>query len=136
MANSSQVVGFLADKVVGVAWKVYEVVVRQPFRRLWMQGPWMGGYGFWNGRDPLYICSHLSSLSMENFLDRPQQCYDLIEKNFEGFMVACEFVFYVLLLTFFLRTLIKVFLYRYVVANQVQRQIEQGLLTLQQRQLN
>lgn len=75
--------------------EAYELLVREPVRRLWLRGPWLGGYGFWNGRDPAYICAHLSTLSTASVLERPQDCKELIERQFDSFMVGFEFLLYV-----------------------------------------
>lgn len=101
MNQAHQIAEFAKMAIRGV----YEIVIRGPFRRLWLKGPWLGGFGFWNGRDPAFICSHLSFMPMSEFADRPASCQALMEMQFDSFMVACEFAIYVLVLYALLRTI-------------------------------
>lgn len=67
-------------------------------------------------------------MSMESFYDRPGVCHALIDRNFEGFMVTCEFVMYVLLVAALLKLLFQVFMYRLFFVHHLRSQIQDSVL--------
>ncbi len=66
-----------------------------PLRWLYLQGPALGGWGFWEGRPPGDICAELTHLPAEHFLNEPEgaaQCGSLVERKFVAFCLGATAV--------------------------------------------
>lgn len=64
------------------------LVVLAPLKGLYMNGPTLGGYGFWGGAEPADICAQLTGLSATVWLSSPVQalqCDALLERKFLSF---------------------------------------------------
>lgn len=71
--------------------QTFKTVVQWPLRTLYLSGPWLGGYGFWNGRSPADICTILnrapgSLWEREGF----EICLRMVEDQTVAFVVGCN----------------------------------------------
>lgn len=93
----------LTGHLIRYAQKVYEYVVLVPLARLYLHGPSLGGWGFWNGLDLSVICSQKTNLLPEFWKSHPTECIQLVSKGFYGVLVLLETVTYFLLIWVILR---------------------------------
>jgi hypothetical protein len=85
----------VADTVMPQVWSLLSVLVSMaavpiltPLRGLYMNGPTLGGYGFWGGAAHPDICAQLTSMSATTWnanVAQLQTCHDLIERKFWSF---------------------------------------------------
>jgi len=73
---------------------VYTKVVLGPLRRLYFYGPRFYGHGFWRGATAADICAALTNHDSQFWLQHPQACADIIEKDFHSIVVLAETVGY------------------------------------------
>lgn len=72
-----------------------------PVVRLILQGPWLGGYGFWNGMTAPEICSRLGGghgPTAEHYIANPPICLELIERDIQAKLVLFDTVLYIFLI--------------------------------------
>jgi len=89
--------------VPGTLHRLYETWVLAPLARLYLYGPALGGWGFWNGLDVAVICSHKTHLLPEFWQAHPTECLQLIGQGFYGVLVLGETLVYFLGLAWVLR---------------------------------
>lgn len=66
-------------------------LLEQPLRTLYMKGPSIKEYGFWEGRSEVDICIQLHpNLKQKVWLEKFMQieCHELIEQKFQAFYTA------------------------------------------------
>jgi len=88
--------------------KTYEYVVLTPLSRLFLLGPSLGGFGFWNGQRIEDICAQKTSLTADFWKDHHMECVQIISKSFYGMVVLFETVIYFLVMWFIIK---KIFWY-------------------------
>lgn len=74
---------------------LYFYIFIVPFARLYLQGPWFSGFGFWNGLPPHEICSRLNGASgplSGHFSDHPEVCLEMIERDISAKLILVETV--------------------------------------------
>lgn len=76
----------------------YEVLVVRILARLYLLGPNVAGYGFWEGRPPEDICSSMSGNSPDFWRRNMEECQDMIGRRFHSWMVFVEVIIYILIL--------------------------------------
>ena len=59
-----------------------------PLETLYLRGPWLHGYGFWQGTSPETICAHSSGADALFWVDNPEECSIMIHKKVMGFAIA------------------------------------------------
>jgi hypothetical protein len=60
-----------------------------------MNGPDLGGYGFWQGAEPETICAQVTNVPSSHWLIFDDECANLIARRFAGFMTiiyACIYL--------------------------------------------
>lgn len=77
---------------------VYTSVMIKPLRRLYFDGPHFYGYGFWRGAAAHDICAHLTTYDSKFWLQHPQACREIIERDFYSIVVFLETLGYFLAL--------------------------------------
>ena len=74
----------------------HDLFVLKPLRMLYLQGPAVYGYGFWQGKTDSHICVNLSDANTDprRWTSNPQDCTDLIERRFEAFVTLVQLAVY------------------------------------------
>ena len=88
--------------------KPYEYLILSPLARLYLYGPALGGWGFWNGMDLSIICAQKTQLSPEFWNDHPYECIQIVSRNFYSVVVLCETVLYFMFVWMFVKCVITV----------------------------
>lgn len=65
-----------------------------PITHLYFHGPWLYGYGFWEGLPRKEICSRLSRVDSHFWDDVPTACDTLIERKIAAIMAVFWFALY------------------------------------------
>lgn len=66
-----------------------------PLLQVYLFGPSLGGYGFWQGQDPDVICSSLTGVPASHWAqEASDECCALIYRRFEAYMVMIYVTFY------------------------------------------
>lgn len=65
-----------------------------PFLQLYLNGPSIGGYGFWAGREPEDICSEITHIPSDHWQMHQDVCLKYIFLRFESFLMIITLVFY------------------------------------------
>jgi hypothetical protein len=104
---------------------IYKNAILLPFMQLYVQGPSLGGYGFYGGRDEAFICSSKTTMSQFFWEHHPGMCREIIERDAHSLImtIACALYFYLLVHTFMLlKTLVDTKLHVYLYG-QARRQL-------------
>lgn len=89
--------------VAGTAQNIVQYVYRSTFvrflSRLYLFGPNLKGFGFWEGKEAQDICAELTGVSSNFWSNNISKCYERIHKHFNGYVILFEsiVVFVVLL---------------------------------------
>lgn len=81
----------------------YDYTVLSPLARLYLYGPSLGGWGFWNGMDLSMICAQKTNISLEFWQTHSAECIQLISRHFYGIVVLVETLFYFIIMWALLR---------------------------------
>jgi len=81
--------------------------VELPLLYVYMFGPSMGGYGFWEGKQLDIICSELTAVPQEHWTENIDVCETLVTHKFNSVLVAVYFVLYIFALKTVVLLLIK-----------------------------
>lgn len=90
--------------------RLYSWIVWLPLMQLYLKGPTLHGYGFWNGKADRDICAQLSNLSSDAFHRDPYSCFRLLFQHVDSFLIATHF----LTLLFLLYCCLQYVYYRFV----------------------
>lgn len=78
--------------------RVYRWLLIAPLQKLYFGGPQLYGYAFWGGRERADICAELTNVPAEFWQSQPDQCEQLLDKQFRAFLIAIETLLYLYLL--------------------------------------
>jgi hypothetical protein len=78
--------------------KIYEVVVLRSLASLYMYGPRIGDVGFWQGKKPETICSHLTMSPDDFWIRNMEECQRIISQHFSSWVILFEIIVYFVLL--------------------------------------
>ena len=81
----------------GLMIRTYELLVETPLRKLYMHGPFLGGYGFWSGKESVDICSEMTGIPSNVWVVNRADCQDRIDRGFYSLLVSANFALYVYL---------------------------------------
>jgi hypothetical protein len=90
-------VHFMFDKIVFV----FEWCVWRPAAHFYLEGPALGGYGFWMGQSPAEICASLTKVSATHWKlteEGALQCANLIARHFWSLCVGLHIIIYILVI--------------------------------------
>ena len=76
---------------------VTDVFLRIPLERLYMHGPALSGWGFWEGKRVEDICAELTRVPADRWELMRLECEDLVKRQFKSFYVATTFSLYALM---------------------------------------
>lgn len=71
------------------------IVVQRPLAQLYLHGPSM--LGFWGGIEPEAVCARLTGTNSQHWTTSPENtiaCHDLIDRNFQSWMVLATTIAY------------------------------------------
>jgi hypothetical protein len=78
--------------------QVYQRLCFQPFLTVYLHGPAIGAYGFWQGRHLAEICSQLTSVSAPFWYRHSDECLALITQRAESYVVFFLFSLYLIVM--------------------------------------
>jgi len=85
--------------------KIYYYIIVFPLAKLYLWGPSFGGWGFWGGMDMAEICAQKTTLSSEFWKRNPEECAEIVSKQFYSMTILIETIVYFYLLIQVLVTL-------------------------------
>lgn len=71
------------------------LLIATPVRILYLRGPSLSGFGFWEGKESEGICSQLSNVPASFWADHRTECETLIERKLDSIVVATSVSLYV-----------------------------------------
>ena len=77
---------------------LYSTLILQSLARLYLFGPSISGFGFWQGKEASTICSQLSLSNEQFWLANLNECFVMIGKHFYSWVVIFETCLYFILL--------------------------------------
>lgn len=81
-----------------VCQEFYHRFILSAFARVYVHGPNIAGFGFWQGRSPEQVCASLT-VSNEDFWRRNMdECHLIVSRHFASWVVLVEFMVYAVLL--------------------------------------
>ena len=84
------------DAVFNAPFCVTDVFLRIPLERLYMHGPALSGWGFWEGKRIEDICAELTRVPADRWELMRSECEALVWRQFKSFYVATTFSLYAL----------------------------------------
>lgn len=87
-------------------YNIYEKVILLPLLKLYIYGPRWGQWGFWNGAPYYDICAYQTNTPSPFWKDHSQECWNIIEKQFQGFLLAFEVSLYLVFCYFIVTRLV------------------------------
>jgi hypothetical protein len=89
-------------KIMAVSWMLCLMLLHicsvYPLRQLYLEGPALQDWGFWEGKDFVDICAQLTGVSAKMWETNFGACSNLIERKFRAFVLGVYTVFYVIVL--------------------------------------
>ena len=89
---------WLLDAVTSKFRHVYTLLILKPLARLYISGPSLHGFGFWQNKSPETICAQLSSSDELFWRRNPEECSRIIATHFNGWVILFENLVYLLIL--------------------------------------
>lgn len=77
---------------------VFYWLLEKPIEILYLRGPAIFGYGFWEGLPRADICSRLTGVDSRHWIISVVECDAIIERKLQGMYIALYFAVYMLLL--------------------------------------
>jgi hypothetical protein len=71
-------------------------LVDQPLFNLYLNGPALGGYGFWEGKERAQMCAELTGVPEREWLNASDACESLIMRKFNALVVGIHFLSYLI----------------------------------------
>lgn len=89
-----QVVGVCSVPLLHpICWLLQAIILR-PLELLYLHGPDLGGYGFWNGKTLPEICSSLSGVGASFWQRHSFECQAIVQRRFFGNLVFLALTVY------------------------------------------
>ena len=98
-----------------------------PLYTLFRKGPLLNGFGFWGGKEDSEICSILTNVDSQIWIQNPNQCNILIQRQYDSFSVT---LYTICFLCFIIKSF--TFIYTYIC---IVRPITKAMETLGQNKL-
>jgi hypothetical protein len=70
------------------------LIIELPFMHLYLNGPSIGGYGFWQNAPLASICETITNVDRAHWESHEEICTDLIYNRFSGFMICIYVLIY------------------------------------------
>lgn len=65
-----------------------KIVITSPLRFIYLHGPSLAGFGFWNGVPYSQICAQITKVDNEHWKDHSFACQSLIDRQVDAFVVS------------------------------------------------
>jgi hypothetical protein len=69
-----------------------------PLLQLYLYGPNVAGFGFWEGHQQDVVCATLTNVHSTHWVEHGDECSRLIYRRFEGYLIFMYVTIYVLTL--------------------------------------
>ena len=89
--------GALWQTVTACVWTIFDKGVSHPLSYLYLNGPSVGGYGFWEGQTPSDICAYFTHVGAYHWDKNPTECQSLIDRHVHAFVIGVVAVLVVML---------------------------------------
>jgi hypothetical protein len=67
-----------------------------PLLQLYLYGPSVAGYGFWEGHEQDVVCATLTNVHSRHWAEHGDECAGLIYRRFEGYLILFYVTIYIL----------------------------------------
>jgi hypothetical protein len=84
--------------LVGMLQHMYHRFILSALARVYVHGPSIAGFGFWQGRTPEQVCAHLTVSNEDFWRKNMDECHLIVSRHFASWVVLLEFVVYAVLL--------------------------------------
>ncbi len=71
---------------------IYTIIFVLPLTLLYLQGPLLAGFGFYQGRTLIDICSTITNVNSEFWTQNIGKCSDIIYVHLNSFLLSCHIV--------------------------------------------
>lgn len=61
--------------------RFFDATLVRLMTKIYLEGPYLWGYGFWGGRAPADICAQTTNIPSLHWFNHPEECWALIDKN-------------------------------------------------------
>jgi hypothetical protein len=78
--------------------KLYGRFILTPLARLYLWGPNIGGWGFWEGLEMHDICAQQTHYSSEFWKQHPYACAEIVTKKFYSLLIVIQTLVYFIVL--------------------------------------
>tara|TARA_Y100000310_G_scaffold331842_1_gene406198 strand:+ start:6341 stop:6727 length:387 start_codon:yes stop_codon:yes gene_type:complete len=73
---------------------IHAYFIASPLKHLYLYGPSLGGYGFWNGKNEMDICAEMTGVPSDVWAINMENCQQHIDRHFNALIVSTNFVLY------------------------------------------
>jgi hypothetical protein len=73
---------------------IYEYIIIRPLKNLYIHGPMIMNFGFWQGRKNEEICRDLTQQSELFWKEHHLECKYIIDNHFHSYLTFFETIFY------------------------------------------
>lgn len=99
----------VSNAVLYVVQFIVYVFVKAPVQALYLRGPFMGGYGFWEGQPSHEICARVTGVPSEHWVVSPDDCAAVIGRKLDAIYVLLYFWLYIIFLFVTARIILSLF---------------------------
>ena len=86
---------------------ILHYAVELPLLALYLNGPQLNGFGFWEGLSLAEICARLTGVESRMWDSNMDMCQDLVQRKFGAFLISCYFAMYVVVMLTVLQVSLK-----------------------------
>lgn len=98
--NEDNLILFTESSYTSVSLKFLSQIIWAPLIHLYLHGPIIRGYGFWQGKEMNEICQEITNVATRHWQLNPQECNDLVYRQVESFIVSTHISLVVILMIF------------------------------------
>jgi hypothetical protein len=87
----------LFDVALNLPFMLTDILIRKPLDTLYMHGPSLSGWGFWEGKRVEDICAEITNVPAATWELMRLECESMVQRRFQSFYVGVAFIMYALL---------------------------------------